>query len=235
MAFKILIMLVLFLTVFFLLRMLTMALNFIVQKKSNLKNLLIARPITEFTIWIFTFFYAINYLFGERLYYDYFMILFLVIFISMFAWFWLKDWISGVIFRTQHNFRKGEYILLKTYVGHVQNIGSTHISIDTPEGKTLKIPYSQLIGHPVSEHFEVAGTGNASFEVTVNDVKNERQILDQVQETTHLSPWHLQSKIPMVKILERTDNQLKIEVVVHTRNKEHAMHLEKAVKDQFEA
>lgn len=233
MTFKILLVALLFLSVFFMLRLLTLTLSYIVHKKSNLKNVLKAKPVAEFSIWLLTFLFSINFLFQDRFYFVYFVILFLLIVILLFSWFWAKDWVAGVIFRTQHNFQKGEYIQLSHYEGHVQNMGSTHVSIDTPEGKTLKIPYSQLMSQPVSEHFEVAGTGNASFMLEVPNQGNEQEILENIQEVTQHSPWHVQNKIPVVKIVERNTKSLKVEVVVHTRNKEHAIRLEKALKQQF--
>lgn len=234
MAFKLLLVALLFLSVFFIFRVLTLTLGYIVHKNSSLKNVLKAKPVAEFCIWLLTFLFAINFLFGDRFYYIYFVVLFLVIVVLLFSWFWAKDWIAGVIFRTLHNFQKGEYIQLSHYEGHVQSMGSTHISIDTPEGKTLKIPYAILMNKPVSEHFEVAGTGNASFLLEVPNTRNEQEILEHIQEVTQQSPWHLQSKIPIVKIVERKTDKLIVEVVVHTRNKEHAIRLENALKDEFQ-
>lgn len=235
MAFKILLVALMFLTVFFILRLLTLILSYIVQKWSRFKDVLKARPVAEFIVWLLTFFFAINFLFRDRFYYVYFVVLFLVITILFFSWFWAKDWVAGVIFRTLHNFQKGDYVQLAKNEGHVQYMGTTHIVIDTPAGKTLKIPYSQLMNKPVSEHFEVAGTGNASFLLEVSEVRNEQELLEHIQEVTQLSPWHVQSKIPIVRIVDRPGRNLKIEVVVHTRNKEHAIRLEKAIKEEFTA
>ena len=64
--------------------------------------------------------------------------------IIIWAYYYLRDFISGLIFRMNNHIRKGEYVKTNDIVGIIRKINSLNVEIESMDNRKYIIPYSKI-------------------------------------------------------------------------------------------
>ena len=165
---KILIVVIIVLSAFIGLRIIKLLIKRLAKKYAVWKKLLTLLPLAGFIIWLIILFWAVNYLFQDKSYYNVIIISIIVVLSLTIGWFLLKDIISGIIFRIQNNYSYGEFVQFGKISGRLNEMQLTHISIHTIDDKSIKIPYSRLSNEIISLRLEKKSYEHNRFTMNVN-------------------------------------------------------------------
>ncbi len=205
----------------------------IVKRNNRWRNLLRIVPLIEFITWIIAIFWIINYLFEEKSYYQVIILSLVIILGISLGWFFLKDFVAGVIFRVQNNYTQGETIQVGNITGKIDALHVTHICIYTEEGKTIKVPYSKLNNEIISEQMEISSTEENKFLLKTNKKNSAKETGDTIHNILLNTPWRIKDKLPLIKYISEDNDTYTFEIQVQTRNSKHLGYLSKALSSKF--
>ncbi len=75
-------------------------------------------PAIELIVWLIFIFWAVDYLFKNKLYYQYLVISIVIIVVIFLAWFVIKDFIAGIVFKVQNDLQINSNIQLGKIIGN---------------------------------------------------------------------------------------------------------------------
>jgi len=190
-------------------------------------------PAVEFISWLIYIFWAIDFLFKNKLYYQYLVISIVIIVVVFLAWFVVKDFIAGIVFKVQNDLQTKSNIQLGAICGVIKAQHLTHIQIETSAGQILKVPYSRLNHEIISEISDTTSNEDFKFQIQIKKTKNKKETEDLLNFHIINSPWSNFNIKPVTKLLSEDENLYTFDVTASTLNHKHMWLLEKSVKEQI--
>jgi hypothetical protein len=197
---------------------------------SKLLNLL---PLASLILWIIILFWAVNYLFRDKSYYQLIIISIIVILSLSTGWFFLKDIIAGVFFRIQNNYSQNEFVQFGKISGRLNEMHLTHISIQTNDGRSIKIPYSRLSNEIISQRLETKSFENDRLIININKKHHKKETEDIIFALISNSPWRIGIALPTVKFLKEDPDHYSFELQVQVRNQKHLDNINDSLLKRF--
>jgi len=135
-------------------------------------------------------------------------LLFLII-LLLFYWysrFALRDFIAGLVFKSENRFSVNEIIEVSEQKGEIKKFHNRNIEIETENGERVFLPYSMLLG-VISSPQKVSETVlNFSFEISISTVQPYEKIVDQLKRYIYSLPWTVLKNEPKIQLIDETDN-----------------------------
>ncbi len=217
-----------------LVRIVEMLLRFFVGNRQRMKFIIRYFPIFELSAALLIIFWAVDYLFSAKSYYQTIMLSLVISFLALISWFVVRDLIAGIVFRTQNNLNRGSLVQLGNIAGKLLHMYATHIIVETNEGKTIKIPYSRLTNEIISEHSEEGARDDSVLTLKVNKKASWKETESELKNILLNTPWRLLNSELKIKLLSEQDNYYEVEIFVKTRSKKHEENLYALLADKFE-
>lgn len=190
-------------------------------------------PAIEFFIWLIYIFWAIDFLFKNKFYYQYLVISLVFILVVFLAWFVVKDFIAGIVFKAQNDLQKNNSIQLGKTSGKIKSQHATHLKVETSSGQIVKIPYSKLNQEIISEASESTTVEEFKFKINVAKNKSKQDIEEKIRFLVINSPWSNLNVSPVIKFLSDNESTFTFEVLINTLNHKHMRLIEESITDQL--
>lgn len=231
---KILIVALVALSMFLLLKVIRLSIERINKSNRLRKQIRVIEPVLTFLFWVIILFWGLKFLLEEKSYYPLLLFSIIIILCLALGWFFVKDFIAGIIFRIQNDYSIGEMVQFGNISGKVYSILATHICIQTPEGKIIKIPYSRLSNELISQKPDFKALEQHKYTLRVSGKgQNSKEISEKLLQTMLLSPWIMGQKSPMINFLGEDHDTYTFEIMAYTRNEKHFGYLISMLKDHF--
>ena len=114
-------------------------------------------PVVEMLAWLAYVFWALDQIFIEIEAYQMLIESFILVVVLIFGWYFLRDFVSGIILKIENAFEAGQHINTPVASGTIRKLGYRSMEIVTSEGEFIKIPFSRLTGENI---VRPADTGN---------------------------------------------------------------------------
>ncbi len=183
--------------------------------------------------WLVVLFWSISYLFGKGNYYSLVINCLIVIISVLISWFFLKDLVAGIIFRGQNRYTPGDYVQFGELEGKVESFSLTHISVNTKDGKLLKLPYSRLNNQVISQKSDLKSFQKYTFVLTTNKKEERKMTESSILTFLMVSPWRSGKMVPEVKFNEENDQGYLFEIQIQLRNPNHFIYLKESLEKRF--
>ena len=226
---KVLVVITLIVGTFILIRITEMLLRFFIGKRQKLKFIIRYFPIVELITTLSITFWAIDYLFSAKSYYQTIILSLIISIIALVSWFVARD----LIFRIQNNIRSGSSLQLGNIEGKMLRMGAAHIVIETNEGKIVKIPYSKVANEIVSEQPEEGVREDSELTLKIIRNKNWKEVEAELKNVLLHSPWRLINTDPRIELLSEEEEYFKIQIFIKTRGKKHTEQLRTYLLTRF--
>lgn len=217
-----------------LVRIAEMLLRFFIGSRQRMKFILKYFPVLELSATLFIIFWAIEYLFSSKSYYQIILLSLIISLIALISWFVVRDFIAGIVFRTQNNLNRGATMKFGEIAGKLLSMRTTHIVVETDEGRVIKIPYSRIISEIVSEHPEDGVREDSMIRLEVKKKMKWNELESSLKNTILNTPWRLLTSEPKIKLLAEQDKYYEIQIYVRTRSKKHEENLKALLSNKFE-
>ncbi len=218
---------------FFTLKIVSRLLNVFSNKYLSLKRFNYFFPAIELSCWLAFVFWAIHVLFREQFFYPILMISIMLVVIISISWFLVKDFISGIIFKTQNEFRRGQKIKFSSISGRILDMGPTYLKLETRKGETMKIPYSKLSNETLVKKGDMASTDNFKMKLKLALNRDKDQLATDLKTSLMSLPWTSANKEPTISSTNESSGFLTFEIMYYCLNENHAYYIEKAMKEKF--
>jgi len=213
--------LVFILTIYILLRVAVKIISYInVLRKPHIfiKKFL---PIIDLSILV-----IITFWFIYRFFIDSDLLLIIVaivalIFFGLFGWHWGRDFIAGIILKSENYFEKNKKIRLNNQSGKIIKTTLRYLEFENDEGEAIRVPYSKISG----EYFSKLSPGEKyeSHLITlqVEKTTDTKTLLETLRKNIYNSPWYLARKEPVIEILSSDSGGYKINLNIYSLNSSH--------------
>ncbi|HOP04513.1 MAG TPA: mechanosensitive ion channel [Tenuifilaceae bacterium] len=225
--------LIIALAIFVALRFLSRIVNSVQANKVVHRILLRSFPIAEFTIWIGFAIWVLNEIFSEHLYYNQILIVVLGLLILIAGWYFIRDFIAGIILKTEIPFEKNQLIRTPKAEGILKKLGYRSIELESQNGERIKIPYSQLASNSI--HLQNIDEGMQGHETTIQVSSSApiQEVKDKITKEIMLLPWSSIVHMPTIKVVEQTQTHNTYSVHFHTLSERHAAFISQHLKNFF--
>ena len=197
---------------------------------SELKRLI---PVISPVVWVIVGFWSVKFLFQDEIYYNLVMSSTIVIISALLGWFFIKDFIAGIVFRLQNKFTKGDYIQFGELSGHLESMLLTHIVIQSKDNKLLKIPYSRISSEIISEKMETKSFEESKFIIETSKTETVKNTTLAIRKMLLASPWLIINYDPEVKFISESELSFQFEICVQARNSTHINYVKEALNKKF--
>lgn len=184
-------------------------------------------------IWTIIGFWSVKYLFQNEAYYHLVVSSSVIIISGLVGWFFIKDFIAGIIFRLQNNYLKGESIQFGSLIGQLESMQLTHLLIQTKEGKLMKVPYSRLSNEIISENTQIIASKESIIQLKTNKKESTQKTENAIRKVLLASPWPTRNTHSLVVLKEEGDQHYYFEIRVEVRNSTHIEYLKEGLEKRF--
>lgn len=202
--------------------------NLFIRKTNQLSHIL------EPTIWAVVGFGLTKYLFQGETFYNLIITISVVIISVLIGWFFIKDFIAGIIFKIQNTYTKGDYLQIGDLSGQLESMLLTHISVLTKDGRILKVPYSKVSNEIILERTKKKTYEDFTFTLSTNKKENIKNTENAIHNLLLASPWLVNNSQLSVTFVEEIENNYKFEIQVQVRNSNHLENLKEGLSKRFD-
>ena len=179
-------------------------------------------PIVDLIVLVIITFWILFRIFKDSDLLPIIMIIVALIFVSLFGWLWGRDFIAGIILKSENYFEKNKKIRLNNKTGKIVKTSMRYLEFETDEGEAVRVPYSRITG----EYFTKLSPGE-KYEshliiLQVNEEVDTKSLRETVRKYIFNSPWYLVRKEPVIEILSSDAGGYKINLNIYSLNSSHA-------------
>lgn len=205
----------------------------IIGNRQRLKFVTRFFPVFELLIGLALIFWAVDFLFSGKSYYFILVVSLIAVVVALISWYIFRDVLAGVVFRVQNNLPRGASIQLGNISGRMLQLRSSHIVIETEEGRTIRIPYSQATNEIISEQQEKGVHEDSTIKLRIPNKTNWSQLEIQLKNTLMNTPWRLIRSEPVVHLISEEKNFFQVEIHLKTHSKKHENNICQFLQNKF--
>lgn len=190
-------------------------------------------PVIEFVIWALFLFWVLFHLFEGEFYYPTLIISLILVLVGLISWFVVKDFMAGLIFKTENVFRVNNTIRIADNQGIIRRLGYLSLDLENENGELEKIRYSKLSGQRVVKPNPTEALKKYTFSLAY---PNNIPVSKAMYAITHHilnAPWSAVSKMPVIQNAGSNEKAYHFEIAVYALNPSHADAIEMYVKKQL--
>ncbi len=187
-------------------------------------------PVLELAVWIAYAFWGAHVFFGDALFLDTILVVMVVFLLAALGWYVFRDFIAGVVIRTEKSLETGQLIRTTTVSGKVCKLGSLAIEVVNDDGETVRIPYSRLNQELITLPPGQEDNLPHHLEVGLLPGHTPREMQKRLMDALLAMPW-LVSPAPEVSVAKAAEGQTVLHITYHTHLRAHAQLVEEKLAE----
>lgn len=220
---------------FFLLRLSGRLIRLAPLKKSMHKTLLRSFPVLEFVSWVIYAFWASSMIFGDKAFFPTLQTAIIIMLLLALGWFLLRDFIAGIVLKTENAFELNENIKTSFAEGRLVKLGNRSLEIESDTGERIRLPYSRLSNELI---VRMPRGGNfLSHEMLLKVSKSipQSSVQEQLRVFILSQPWTAIQREPVIKVAAEEEQDTTYKIQFFTFSPKHASIMEDQINKLFEA
>lgn len=139
-----------------------------------------------------------------------------LIVLLMISWFLARDFLAGIILKSEGSLNLNDWIKINEVKGKVISMDYRSMILETEVGETVNIPYTKISNEISIKPNPSEKIKSHAFKLSMSKDRDYREIEKQLRSTILNAPWSSVKKKPQIKLLEETDAQLHLEVIIYS-------------------
>ena len=222
------------LLIFFILRLLEKALPFILKQPDKKKAFSRYFTIAQILVWIIYFIFVIQQLSDSNHLYSFGLFIMLMLAIFWLLWNYLKEYISGGVFKMNHSFEINDTVQINEFQGKIVGLGNQSLELESENGEIIYIPYTHLSKSVIVKLHPGEMILSHSFTISVENNGKPLEKQEELKYEILSLPWASLKKSPLIKLIHEDQKHLVFELVVFTLEKEFFYKIEESVRKKYE-
>lgn len=145
-----------------------------------------------------------------------------IILLGLLGWFWGRDFVAGIILKSENYFELSKMISLNDKSGKIIKTTLRYLEIETDDGEAIRVPYSKISGDYFSKLSPDEKYENHLITLHLNEAVDTKSLRESIRKKVYNSPWYLPGKEPVIEINSSVEGGYKINLNVYTINSSHA-------------
>lgn len=183
-------------------------------------------PVAQMLLWVGFAFWAFEQLFIGRVAYPVLIGSLVILMVGLFGWYFLRDFIAGIILKAENAFEAGQQIRTAEVSGTIKKLDYRSMVIVTCEGELVKIPYSLLTGQKIVKPADTGNWVEQLIRLNISSGYPPEKIKDMLKIRILEMPWVVSDDSLKFKItMDESDNYI-AEIHMHLHSPEMAIKTE---------
>lgn len=186
-------------------------------------------PLVQMFLWFAFAFWAFEQMFFGMATYPILIGSLIILLICLFGWYFLRDFISGIILKAENAFESGQQIRTAEVSGTIKKLGYRSMGIVNNEGELVKIPYSLLTSQQIVKPAETGNWVEQLFRLNISSDYPPEKIQDMLKTRLLEMPWIVADDSLELKITREEAGNYMAEIHVHLHSPEMAIKTEEII------
>ena len=178
-------------------------------------------PLVDLAILITITFWFISWIFRDSDLLPIVIAIVTLILLSLFGWLWGRDFIAGIILKSENYFEKNKKIRLNNQSGKIIKTTLRYLEFESDEGEAIRVPYSKIIGEYFSKLSPDEKYESHLITLRAKKAADTETLRETLRKSIYNSPWYLVGKEPIIEITSPTEGGYKIDLNIYTINSSH--------------
>jgi small-conductance mechanosensitive channel len=179
-------------------------------------------PMLDLALTVTIIFWIINRIFGDTEVLPVITLAVTLILLILLVWFWGRDFVAGIILKSENYFELNKMIRLNNKSGKIIKITLRYLEFVTDEGETIRVPYSKISGDYFSKLSPDEKYESHIITLQLNEALDTKTLRESLRKRIYNTPWYLSGKEPVIEIISSAEGEYKINLNVYTINASHA-------------
>lgn len=210
-------------------RVLNRVAKVLIKKRQIQAGMLRMLPVIELIAWVAFSFWGVLVLFGQHQHYDLIVVLLAALVIFGLAWFVFRDFLAGVLLKSEKALHPGQVIKTPIVEGKIKSMGFRNMELVNEAGETVNIPYSRLS----NQLFIIPPDNEDSLphqaKIPILPQQASEQTRERVYKHLMAMPWVI-SPAPGIQIVKTNDGHHYMHITFYTYMRTHALMVEEKTK-----
>ncbi len=207
---------------------------YLIKDYENKRGFIRYFSIIEIFIWIAFTIFAIQKLSDSNQVYSFGLFILLMLVGFWILWFYLRNYISGGIFKLNRKFEISDTIQINEYQGKIKALGNHRLELEAENGEIIYIPYSELSNSVIVKLHPGEKVLSHSFTISTLNNKKSNEIQEEIRYEILSLPWSSIKNEPMVKLIHEDKANLVFEIIIYTLKKEYLFQMEQGIRSKFD-
>jgi len=183
-------------------------------------------PVVQMLLWVGFIFWVFDRLFTGRMAYPILTGSLIILMVGLFGWYFLRDFVSGIILKAENAFETGQQIQTAQVSGTIKKLGYRSMEVVTSEGERVKIPYSLLTGQKIVKPAETSNWTEQFIRLKISSVYPSETIHEMLKIRILEMPWVITDNSIKLKITRDESGNYLAEIHLHLLSPEMALKTE---------
>lgn len=218
---------------FIFLQVLGKGLPYVIKQPEYKRVFLKYFTISEIFVWIVYTIFVIQQLSDSNHLYSFGLFFLLMVAGFWLLWFYLKNYISGGVFKLNNQFEISDTVQIDQYQGKIIGLGKHRLELESDSGEVIYIPYSQLSNSVIVKLHPGEMVLSHSFTISTLNDQNPQEKIEAIKFDLLSLPWCSLKKAPHIRLIHEDSSHLVFELVVYTLEKEYFFKIEQEIRKKF--
>ena len=166
-------------------------------------------PLVEMLLWLSYAFWVVHLLFNQLDIYKLLTGSMIVVLVAIFGWYFLRDFVSGIILKAENGFEPGQQIITSEVSGTIKMLGYRSMEVITNEGEYVKLPFSRLSMMNIARPADAGNWVEHVVEFKISAKYKSEKIQNMLEKRLLEMPWIVSGDNIKLRITrEEMDNYL---------------------------
>ncbi|MEE4177477.1 MAG: mechanosensitive ion channel family protein [Bacteroides sp.] len=203
----------------------------LIPGESRWRSLLLrSLPLVEFVVWLAFAFWAARIVFSGLPYRGVVESAMALVLVLAMGWYVLRDFLSGILLKTESEFKKGQIIKSPMVSGKVFRVGYRTLHLETEKGEKVRVPFSKLGDAIISSPPEKGHGHSQMLKLCLKQGQDRPGLTEEVKQELFNMPWIILENEPLINLVKDANNQPCLEIKFSAINEEHALLIEQKLK-----
>lgn len=217
------------LALYLILRFVSTYFRMLTGKRKIRKIFLKIFPVIQMFLWFAFAFWAFDQLFIGMVAYPVLTGSLIILMVGLFGWYFLRDFISGIILKAENAFETGQQIRTAEVSGTIKKLGYRSIGIVTCEGELVKIPYSLLANQKIVKPADTGNWVEQFIKLKISSGYSPEKIQNMLKIRLLEMPWIVSDDSLQLKITRDEAGNYIAEIHVHLLSPEMVIKTEESL------
>ena len=200
--------------VFILLYLLRIAVPVIYPGKINSGRFRKYFTIIEALIWFLFLLFSALFFLKYNIVFSAILFLLILLLFYWYSRFALRDYIGGIIFKSENRFSVGDSIVINDISGEIKRFNYRNLEIENENGLRIFIPYTMLLGI-VSSPQKISETVlSFSFEINIPSGQPFEKVVELLKKQIFSLPWTVLKNEPKIHLVRENENSMTVKITL---------------------
>lgn len=219
---------------FIILKVIAKTLPYLLKQPERKKAFLRYFTISEILFWILYTIFVIRELSDSNQIYSFGLFILLMVAGFWLLWYYMKNYISGGIFKLNSNFEINDSIQINEYQGKIVGLGNHSLELESDNGEIIYIPYTKLADAIIIKLHPGEMVLSHSFTISTLTDKKPADKEEDIRFEILSLPYSSLKKSPSINLIHEDADHFVFELVVYTLEKEYFYKMEQVLRKKFD-